>query len=411
LRIEPLGDGPPAVTTAESSVDWLASVTTPGRCAGPTMKTRRAAQLAERDAQVEVGEQAADLAAQVALEVGGLDAGDVEAADLGQVDHAVAVDGAAVVDVDRAPGADQDLVARADRVVGRDRHVVEREEGLAGLGEEVGAEHRQERPVAPSTKRWNSLGRGGGRSGRRGSGTSPRLPAPRFVTGGRTPCIGSVVRRPARGVAARQVGVAPGWRGTVEGAVRDCPGVVNVPASGCSSAARPATAWISRAAASAARSAPAGRAEKGKGEGHRAGQPCQPDGWRANREELRPADGSVTPCGSCRGRPCTPGRTRPTAALMLSMLPDFAATLSLAISSCSFAAAARNLSISVQIFGTRLGVALVAAFDEAGDRAASTGSSPARRCRRGLGIERHAAVGHAATRPKCDAIMIIPAWR
>ena len=41
LRIEPDGLGPPAATTAESSVDWLDKVITPGRCAGPTTKTRR----------------------------------------------------------------------------------------------------------------------------------------------------------------------------------------------------------------------------------------------------------------------------------------------------------------------------------------------------------------------------------
>ena len=40
LRIDPDGLGPPALTIAESSVDWLDSVTTPGRCAGPTMNTR-----------------------------------------------------------------------------------------------------------------------------------------------------------------------------------------------------------------------------------------------------------------------------------------------------------------------------------------------------------------------------------
>ena len=39
LRIEPLGAGPPATTTADSTVDWLASVYTPGRCAGPTTNT------------------------------------------------------------------------------------------------------------------------------------------------------------------------------------------------------------------------------------------------------------------------------------------------------------------------------------------------------------------------------------
>ena len=104
----------------------------------------QAAQLAERDREIEVGEQAPDLRAQVLLEVGGLDAGDVEAADLGQVEHAVAVDRAAVVDVDRAPGARHDLVARADRVVGRDRHVVERLEVVGGVGEEARAEDRQQ---------------------------------------------------------------------------------------------------------------------------------------------------------------------------------------------------------------------------------------------------------------------------
>ena len=104
----------------------------------------QAAQLAERDREIEVGEQPPDLRAQVLLEIGGLDAGDVEAADLRQVEHAVAVDRAAVVDVDRAPGAGHDLVAGADRVVGRDRHVVERLEVLGGVGEERRAEDRQQ---------------------------------------------------------------------------------------------------------------------------------------------------------------------------------------------------------------------------------------------------------------------------
>ena len=39
LRIEPFGAGPPAMTTADSIVDWLVSVNTPGRCAGPTTNT------------------------------------------------------------------------------------------------------------------------------------------------------------------------------------------------------------------------------------------------------------------------------------------------------------------------------------------------------------------------------------
>ena len=102
------------------------------------------AQLAERDREIEVGEQASDLRAEVPLEVRRLDAGDVEAADLRQVEHAVAVDRAAVVDVDRSPDTGDDLVARADRVVGRDRDVVERLEGLGGLGEEARAEDRQQ---------------------------------------------------------------------------------------------------------------------------------------------------------------------------------------------------------------------------------------------------------------------------
>ena len=101
------------------------------------------AKLPECDAQVEIGEQPADLRPQMALEVGGLDAGDAEAADPRQVEHAVAVDRAAKVDIDRTPAADDDLVAGADRVVGRDRHVVQRREAVGGVGEEAGAEGRQ----------------------------------------------------------------------------------------------------------------------------------------------------------------------------------------------------------------------------------------------------------------------------
>ena len=146
LRIDPDGLGPPAATTADSIVDWLDSVTTPGRCAGPTTNTRRPRSWPSETERLKLVNSRADLRAQVLLEVGGLDAGDVEAAHLGQVEHAVAVDRAAVVDVDRAPGAGHDLVARADRVVGRDRHVVERLEGVGGVGEERRAEDRQQPP-------------------------------------------------------------------------------------------------------------------------------------------------------------------------------------------------------------------------------------------------------------------------
>ena len=39
LRIEPFGAGPPAATSADSIVDWLGKVYTPGRSAGPTTNT------------------------------------------------------------------------------------------------------------------------------------------------------------------------------------------------------------------------------------------------------------------------------------------------------------------------------------------------------------------------------------
>src|SRR5205823_13609213 len=83
-----------------------------------------AAQMAEADVEIEVGEHAANLRAQVSLDVGGLHPGNAEAAHLRQIDLPVAVDGGAVVDVDGSPGADDQLVAGPDDVVGRDRHVV-----------------------------------------------------------------------------------------------------------------------------------------------------------------------------------------------------------------------------------------------------------------------------------------------
>jgi hypothetical protein len=39
--LTPMGSAPPAETTAETIVDWLDSVTMPGRCAGTTTNTRR----------------------------------------------------------------------------------------------------------------------------------------------------------------------------------------------------------------------------------------------------------------------------------------------------------------------------------------------------------------------------------
>ena len=113
------------------------------------MNTRSPRSWPSETAEIEVGEQPPDLCAQVPLEVRGLDSGDIEAAHLGQVEHAVAVDRAAVVDVDRAPDTRDDLVARSDRVVGRDRHVVERVEGVGGVGEELLAEDRQQPPGRP----------------------------------------------------------------------------------------------------------------------------------------------------------------------------------------------------------------------------------------------------------------------
>ena len=115
-----------------------------GALRGPDDEDLDRAQLAERHAQVEVGEEPADLRPQVALELRGLDAGDVEAADLRQVEQAVAVDRGAVVGVDRAPGPQDHLVAGADGVVGGDRHVVDRVEGVDAFAEEARAEHRQQ---------------------------------------------------------------------------------------------------------------------------------------------------------------------------------------------------------------------------------------------------------------------------
>ena len=194
LRIEPDGLGPPAATTAESSVDWLDSVITPGPLRRADDEDAQAAQLAERDREVEVVVEARELRAQVLLEVGGLDAGDVEAAHLGQVEHAVAVDRAAVVDVDRAPGAGHDLVAGADRVVGRDRHVVERLEVVGGVGEEGRAEDRQQ----PAGRRL-----------RRSAGTrSASAPAPARRGAGR--CRSDRGRCAGRRCRSRAPGRCPG---------------------------------------------------------------------------------------------------------------------------------------------------------------------------------------------------------
>ncbi len=102
------------------------------------------AQLAERHVEVEVGVQAPDLRAQMALEVGGLDAGHREAADARQVQQAVAIDRGAVVDVDRAPCTDQHLVARPDDVVSRHGHIVDRCEAVQRIGKEAGAEVGQQ---------------------------------------------------------------------------------------------------------------------------------------------------------------------------------------------------------------------------------------------------------------------------
>ena len=127
------GAGPPAATTADSSVDWLGSVKTPGRCAGPTTKTLTARSWPSETLRLKLVYSRPICARRWCSRSDGLDAGDIEAADLRQVELAVAVDAAAVVDVDRAPGAQEDLVARADDVVGRDRHVVERVTGSAAL--------------------------------------------------------------------------------------------------------------------------------------------------------------------------------------------------------------------------------------------------------------------------------------
>ena len=50
LRIEPFEAGPPAATTADSSVDWLDSVYDAGPLRRADDEDAQAAQLAERDA-------------------------------------------------------------------------------------------------------------------------------------------------------------------------------------------------------------------------------------------------------------------------------------------------------------------------------------------------------------------------
>mgnify|MGYP003694674257 CR=1 FL=1 len=61
LRIEPDGLGPPAATTAESSVDWLDKRDHAGPLCRADDEDAQAAQLAERDREVEVVVEAREL--------------------------------------------------------------------------------------------------------------------------------------------------------------------------------------------------------------------------------------------------------------------------------------------------------------------------------------------------------------
>ena len=101
------------------------------------------AQFAQGHVQVEVGIEPPDLRAQVPFQFRRLDAGHGEAADLGQIDLAIAVHGGAVVDVDTTPGANHHFVTRAHGVVAGHRNVVDRRETVGRVDKETGPEQRQ----------------------------------------------------------------------------------------------------------------------------------------------------------------------------------------------------------------------------------------------------------------------------
>ena len=86
-------------------------------------------QLAEIDSEIKVPEDASDLGPNLLAEVGEGGPGDVDAADLRQVNVTGTIDFDIGVEIDLSPHPNPHLIAGSDHVIGRHRDLVDRGKG------------------------------------------------------------------------------------------------------------------------------------------------------------------------------------------------------------------------------------------------------------------------------------------
>ena len=95
------------------------------------------AQFAQSDDEIEILEDAGHRAAHARIEILITRRRDIDRADLGNVDAAIAIDCRAHIDIDLAPGTHQNLIARADHVVGGDGYALQRRKGAGAALEQL----------------------------------------------------------------------------------------------------------------------------------------------------------------------------------------------------------------------------------------------------------------------------------
>src|SRR5262249_4468133 len=89
-------------------------------------KDLHGAQLPKVDVEIEIAKDALQLRSQITRELLKLESGDVDVADLRNVDGAGAIDRQFQVEIQLAPHAQQNLVARAEHIIRRDRYAIHR---------------------------------------------------------------------------------------------------------------------------------------------------------------------------------------------------------------------------------------------------------------------------------------------